>query len=99
MTTINRKDDSEFGSIIDVRLEGLTLRVADVWRSIEFYGNKLGFTVEINKAPQFAMIRVGGPTGGTIGGRTGTNCSSPREKSRPAMIASARNAATRPAAH
>ena len=67
MTTINRKDDSEFGSIIDVRLEGLTLRVADVRRSIEFYCNKLGFTVEINKAPQFALIRVGGPTGGTIG--------------------------------
>jgi hypothetical protein len=35
--------------------------------SIEFYGNKLGFTVEINKAPQFAMIRVSRPTGGTIG--------------------------------
>ena len=39
----------------------------DVRRSIEFYGNKLGFAVEINKAPQFAMIRVGEPTGGTIG--------------------------------
>lgn len=52
---------------MDVRLEGLTLRVADVARSIEFYGNKLGFTVEINKAPQFAMVRIGGATGGTIG--------------------------------
>jgi catechol 2,3-dioxygenase-like lactoylglutathione lyase family enzyme len=67
VTTTNRKKDAEFGPIIDVRLEGLTLRVADVSRSIEFYGNKLGFTVEINKAPQFAMIRVGGPMGGTIG--------------------------------
>jgi hypothetical protein len=38
-----------------------------VGRSIDFYGNKLGLTVEINKAPQFAMIRVGGATGGTIG--------------------------------
>src|ERR1051326_8193559 len=65
MTTVDRK--AEIGHIIEVRLEGLTLRVADVRRSIEFYGNKLGFTVEINKAPQFAMIRVGGPTGGTIG--------------------------------
>lgn len=65
MTTVDRK--AEIGRIIEVRLEGLTLRVADVRRSIEFYGNKLGFTVEINKAPQFAMIRVGGPTGGTIG--------------------------------
>jgi catechol 2,3-dioxygenase-like lactoylglutathione lyase family enzyme len=51
----------------EVRLEGLTLRVADVRRSIEFYGTKLGFAVEIDKAPQFAMIRVGGPAGGTIG--------------------------------
>jgi catechol 2,3-dioxygenase-like lactoylglutathione lyase family enzyme len=67
MMTINRKDESEIRSIIDVRLEGLTLRVADVGRSIDFYGTKLGFTVEINKAPQFAMIRVGGTTGGTIG--------------------------------
>jgi catechol 2,3-dioxygenase-like lactoylglutathione lyase family enzyme len=50
-----------------VRLEGLTLRVASVERSIEFYGGKLGFSVEIDKAPQFAMIRVGGPAGGTIG--------------------------------
>jgi catechol 2,3-dioxygenase-like lactoylglutathione lyase family enzyme len=67
MTTGNRKGDSEITRIIDVRLEGLTLRVADVLRSIEFYSTKLGFAVEINKAPQFAMIRVGGPTGGTIG--------------------------------
>src|ERR1700756_2324409 len=54
-------------SSLEVRLEGLTLRVADVARSIDFYANKLGFAVEINKAPQFALIRVGGPTGGTIG--------------------------------
>ncbi len=67
MTTVDRKGDSEIGRIVEVRLEGLTLRVANVRRAIEFYGNKLGFTVEINKAPQFAMIRIGGPTGGTIG--------------------------------
>src|SRR3981189_313641 len=67
MTTVYRKGDSEIGRIIEVRLEGLTLRVADVRRSIEFYGNKLGFAVEINKAPQFAMMRVGGRAGGTIG--------------------------------
>jgi catechol 2,3-dioxygenase-like lactoylglutathione lyase family enzyme len=53
--------------MLDVRLEGLTLRVADVKRSMEFYGGKLGFAVEIDKAPHFAMIRVGGPAGGTIG--------------------------------
>jgi catechol 2,3-dioxygenase-like lactoylglutathione lyase family enzyme len=51
----------------EVRLEGLTLRVESVRRSIEFYGRKLGFSVEIDKAPHFAMIRVGGPQGGTIG--------------------------------
>jgi catechol 2,3-dioxygenase-like lactoylglutathione lyase family enzyme len=51
----------------DVHLEGLTLRVASVRRSMEFYGRQLGFTVEIDKAPDFAMIRVGGPNGGTIG--------------------------------
>jgi catechol 2,3-dioxygenase-like lactoylglutathione lyase family enzyme len=67
MTTADREGSSEFGDTLDIRLEGLTLRVADVGRSIEFYAKKLGFTVEINKAPQFAMIRVGGPTGGTIG--------------------------------
>src|SRR6478672_11951489 len=52
---------------MDVRLEGITLRVADVRRSIEFYRDKLGFVVEIDKSPHFAMIRVGGPQGGTIG--------------------------------
>jgi catechol 2,3-dioxygenase-like lactoylglutathione lyase family enzyme len=51
----------------EVRLEGLTLRVESVRRSIEFYGGKLGFAVEIDKTPHFAMIRVGGPQGGTIG--------------------------------
>ena len=51
----------------DVRLEGLTLRVENVQRSIEFYSEKLGFAVEIDKAPDFAMIRIGGPQGGTIG--------------------------------
>jgi catechol 2,3-dioxygenase-like lactoylglutathione lyase family enzyme len=53
--------------MLDVRLEGLTLRVESVRRSMEFYGDKLGFAVEIDKTPHFAMIRVGGPTGGTIG--------------------------------
>ena len=48
-----------------VRLEGLTLSVESVERSIAFYGSKLGFAVEMNAAPAFALIRVGG--GGTIG--------------------------------
>src|SRR5437588_10716130 len=41
----------------EVRLEGLTLRVESVRRSIKFYGGKLGFSVEIDKAPHSAMIR------------------------------------------
>ena len=51
----------------ETRLEGLTLRVKSVHRSLEFYGGKLGFSIEIDKAPHFAMVRVGGPQGGTIG--------------------------------
>jgi catechol 2,3-dioxygenase-like lactoylglutathione lyase family enzyme len=50
-----------------VRLEGLTLTVKNVKRSLDYYTKKLGFACEINAAPQFAMIRVGGPGGGTIG--------------------------------
>jgi predicted enzyme related to lactoylglutathione lyase len=51
----------------EIRLEGLTLAVADVKRSIEFYRDQLGLAVEVDKAPQFGMIRVGGKNGGTIG--------------------------------
>jgi catechol 2,3-dioxygenase-like lactoylglutathione lyase family enzyme len=47
-----------------IRLEGLTLTVASVERSIEYYGGKLGLKVEWNAAPAFAMIRHGA---GTIG--------------------------------
>jgi extradiol dioxygenase family protein len=50
-----------------VRMEGLTLTVADVSKSVEYYGDKLGFVCEVNAAPHFAMIRVGGPKGSTIG--------------------------------
>jgi catechol 2,3-dioxygenase-like lactoylglutathione lyase family enzyme len=50
-----------------MRFEGLTLTVESVARSIEFYSGKLGFPVEWNAAPAFAMVRAGGPAGGTIG--------------------------------
>lgn len=55
-----------FGSIMTekMRFEGLTLTVDSVERSVEFYGGKLGLTIEVNAAPAFAMIRVGS---GTIG--------------------------------
>ena len=46
-------------------MEGLTLTVSDVKRSIEYY-RALGLTVEIDAAPAFAMLRVG-DGGGTVG--------------------------------
>jgi len=46
------------------RLEGLTLTVEDVERSVAFYRDKLGLNVAWNAAPAFAMIRHGA---GTIG--------------------------------
>lgn len=48
-----------------IRMEGLTLAVKDVKRSVAFYGKLLGFKVEIDSAPDFAMVRVEG--GATIG--------------------------------
>jgi catechol 2,3-dioxygenase-like lactoylglutathione lyase family enzyme len=50
-----------------IRMEGVTLTVKDVNRSVEFYTMKLGFSCPWNAAPAFALIRVGGTTGGTIG--------------------------------
>jgi catechol 2,3-dioxygenase-like lactoylglutathione lyase family enzyme len=47
-----------------MRFEGLTLTVASVERSIEFYSGKLGIKVEWNSVPAFAMLRHGP---GTIG--------------------------------
>jgi catechol 2,3-dioxygenase-like lactoylglutathione lyase family enzyme len=52
---------------IDVHLEGLTLAVSSVRRSKKFYGETLGFEVIVDAAPDFAMVRVGGKGGGTIG--------------------------------
>ena len=52
---------------VTMRFEGLTLTVDDVERAVEFYERKLGLTVEVNAAPDFAMIRIGGNIGGTIG--------------------------------
>jgi len=49
-----------------IRMEGLTLAVKDVKRSLAFYGGKLGLKVEIDSAPDFALIRADG-SGATIG--------------------------------
>jgi catechol 2,3-dioxygenase-like lactoylglutathione lyase family enzyme len=51
----------------EMRFEGLTLTVENVERSLEFYGDKLGLKVEWKSLPAFAMVRVGGERGGTIG--------------------------------
>ena len=50
-----------------LRFEGLTLTVESVAASVEFYGTTLGLEVAHNAAPAFAMIKVGGQLGGTIG--------------------------------
>ncbi len=47
-----------------MRLEGLTLTVADVQQSVDFYGGKLGLKVAWSALPAFAMLRLGA---GTIG--------------------------------
>lgn len=52
---------------IDVQLDGLTLAVSSVRRSMKFYRETLGFTIVVDAAPDFALVRVGGKKGGTIG--------------------------------
>ena len=52
---------------VDIRLDGLTLAVSSVRRSMKFYGETLGFAIVVDAAPDFAMVRVGGKEGGTIG--------------------------------
>ncbi len=50
-----------------LRLEGLTLTVESVAKSVEFYGGTLGLEVAHHPGPAFALIKVGGELGGTIG--------------------------------
>ena len=49
------------------RFEGLTLTVDNVDASIAFYSELLGLTLAHNAAPDFAMIKIAGDLGGTIG--------------------------------
>jgi catechol 2,3-dioxygenase-like lactoylglutathione lyase family enzyme len=51
----------------EFRMEGLTLTVADVQRSIAFYRDQLGLTLEWDASPQFAMLRLGVGPGATLG--------------------------------
>ena len=48
-----------------IRMEGLTLAVSDVKRSVAFYKKTLGLKIEIDSAPHFALVRVG--PGASIG--------------------------------
>jgi catechol 2,3-dioxygenase-like lactoylglutathione lyase family enzyme len=50
-----------------VRFEGLTLTVASITAALAFYHGKLGLAVEVDAAPDFALLRIGGRQGGTIG--------------------------------
>jgi len=50
-----------------LRFEGLTLSVESVAKSVEFYGGTMGLEVAYRSEPAFAMIKVGGALGGTIG--------------------------------
>jgi catechol 2,3-dioxygenase-like lactoylglutathione lyase family enzyme len=50
-----------------LRMEGMTLTVSDVTRSLEYYTEKLGFTCVLNAAPHFALLRIGGAAGASIG--------------------------------
>jgi catechol 2,3-dioxygenase-like lactoylglutathione lyase family enzyme len=49
-----------------IRLEGLTLTVENVERSLVFYAGKLGLDVAVNAAPNFAMVRHGAATIGLL---------------------------------
>ncbi len=48
-------------------MEGLTITVEDVERSINYYVNLLGFKLELDAKPNFALVRVGSGGGDTIG--------------------------------
>jgi catechol 2,3-dioxygenase-like lactoylglutathione lyase family enzyme len=45
---------------LTVSLEGLTLHVQDVERSLEFYTRLPGVTVEVHRPGDFAMLNIGG---------------------------------------
>ena len=70
-----------------MQFEGITLTVQSVDRAIDFYSGKLGLNVEHNASPDFALIRIGGDHGGTIGllsqhnsRREGAEPSTPEQK-------------------
>jgi len=53
---------------IPLRFEGFSLRVSDVERSLAFYRDQLGFTVEQQHGRMFALLRLGEGTIGLLRG-------------------------------
>ena len=67
-----------------MRFEGMTLTVADVQRSIDYYGGKLQMDVVVNAVPAFALLRLGAGTIGllamTEAQKEGVESSSPAQR-------------------
>jgi catechol 2,3-dioxygenase-like lactoylglutathione lyase family enzyme len=53
---------------LPLRFEGFSLRVRDVERSLAFYRDQLGFTVEQRHGRMFALLRLGEGTIGLLRG-------------------------------
>ncbi len=53
---------------IPLRFEGFSLRVSDVERSLAFYRDQLGFTVEQQHGRMFALLGLGEGTIGLLRG-------------------------------
>ena len=54
----------DVGNSVPLRFEGFSLPVSDVHRTVAFYQDQLGVTVEQHHGKRFALIRIGT---GTIG--------------------------------
>ncbi len=53
---------------VPMRFDGFSIRVSDVDRSVAFYRDQLGFTVEQQHGQRFALLRLGGGTIGLLHG-------------------------------
>lgn len=52
---------------VEMSLQGTTLHVEDVGRSLEFYGRIPGATVEVHRPGRFALLRIGQARLGLLG--------------------------------
>jgi len=53
---------------VPMRFDGFSIRVSDVARSVAFYRDQLGFTVEQEHGTMFALLRLGEGTIGLLHG-------------------------------